>query len=188
MLAYQPHWIQITLSIRSSQPNKPTLRATLSCRRQLIKSRVSSKGAHSNTISLIQSCSLSSLMPPKLNSVRFSKGRGLASVPVTSIPGKLPVPSRHPPKEQLWGITGLIHFPLFFFFFFFFFFHLFFFYFSGAGISPEPQLGPKLHQKLWQRGTLNPLCWDRHWTCIPTLPRHCQSHCTTAGAPPHSSF
>ena len=51
----------------------------------------------------------------------------------------------------------------------------------GSGVRSEPQVQPK--QQLWQRQILNPLCWAGDQTCIPALPRHRQSHCTTGGTP-----
>ena len=48
----------------------------------------------------------------------------------------------------------------------------------GPGIRSKPQLQPVL--QLWEHRILNPLGWARDQTCIPVLPRHCQSHCATA--------
>ena len=41
----------------------------------------------------------------------------------------------------------------------------------GPVIRSEPQLWPQLQQCR----ILNPLCKARDWTCVPALPRHCQS-------------
>ena len=42
---------------------------------------------------------------------------------------------------------------------------------------------------LWQHWILNPLYQARDGTCVPMLPRHCQSHCSIAGTPrSHSWF
>ena len=49
----------------------------------------------------------------------------------------------------------------------------------GSGIRSELQLWPKA--QLWQCQVLNPLCRAGDGSCAPLLPRHRQSHCTTAG-------
>ena len=51
----------------------------------------------------------------------------------------------------------------------------------GSGIRSEPQSWPM--PPLWQRKILNLLCQARDQTCVPALPRCCQSHCTTVGTP-----
>ena len=51
----------------------------------------------------------------------------------------------------------------------------------GPRIISKPQLQLKL--QLQPQQILNPLCRARDRTCNPALPRHHQSHCTTAGAP-----
>ena len=51
----------------------------------------------------------------------------------------------------------------------------------GPGIRSELQLQPKL--QLRQCPIRNPVCWARDRICIPALPRHCRSCCTTAGTP-----
>ena len=47
------------------------------------------------------------------------------------------------------------------------------------GIRSELQLW--LKPQLWQHQILNPLCLAGDRICIPVLPRHHQSHCTTVG-------
>ena len=56
----------------------------------------------------------------------------------------------------------------------------------GPGIRSELQLRPKL--QLQQCRILNPLCWAGDWTCVPVLPRWCQSCCATTRAPTWSIF
>ena len=51
----------------------------------------------------------------------------------------------------------------------------------GLGIRSELQLQPK--PQLRQCPIRNPVCWARDRICIPALPRHCRSCCTTAGTP-----
>ena len=50
------------------------------------------------------------------------------------------------------------------------------------GIRSKPRSGPK--SQLWQCWILNPLCQAGDLTCVPLLPRCCQSRCVTAGTPP----
>ena len=52
----------------------------------------------------------------------------------------------------------------------------------GPGIRSKPQLYTK-QQLLRQRWILHPLHQPRDQNCVPVLPRHCQSRCTTAGTP-----
>ena len=49
----------------------------------------------------------------------------------------------------------------------------------GPGMRSELQLQPK--PELWPCRILNPLCRAGDWTCVPGLPGHHQSCCTTAG-------
>ena len=65
---------------------------------------------------------------------------------------------------------------------------LFFFFFLAAlphmeflGQGPDQSWGylPKLQLQQYQ--ILNPLCWGGDPTLVSVLPRHCWSHCATAG-------
>ena len=64
-------------------------------------------------------------------------------------------------------------------FFFFLFGHPAAYGVPRPGIRSELQLQPK--PQLWQHRILNPLYWARDRTCLPALPKHCQSHWATEG-------
>lgn len=84
----------------------------------------------------------------------------------------------------------LLSFLFFFFFLLFFPFLSFLLSFLAApspretlGQGSDPSFSRDLSRSLQQCRIPNPLCWTRHQTRVPWLPKRLQSHCTTAGAP-----